>query len=274
MGSVALIIVGDGDSLVTELLQQRFQRQGHQALVAHTSNEALNLAERFRPDLVVLNAVFPPLGVSEVYRRLKATPGLERTAVLVYSLHMQVTEELTGFAQDATLLNQRSSGLSELTMHTNSVLQRGHREQLPALSDRLVAGGLVLHADSVTVEEDGRIANLTPTEFELLRYLMLHVDEACSSRRLLQNVWGYPPGIGSPDLVRTHIRNLRHKIEGCPAQPVHLRTIRHRGYVLCSRNATENGEKHWVIREDRSQNTPPHYSSVLPSTVPTSGRSE
>jgi DNA-binding response OmpR family regulator len=61
---------------------------------------------------------------------------------------------------------------------------------------------------------------------------MTHPRQIFASERLLQDIWDYPPGTGSPDLVRMHIKNLRKKIEPDPKNPVYLKTIPRRGYVL------------------------------------------
>lgn len=252
---MALILIADGDSVLSEVLQQRFQQQGHQALVAHTANEAVSMAERYCPDALVLNASLPRFMATEVYRRVRATPGLSETPVLFYGIQLQLEEEPNLLAQSGNYHARRPCPLSELTMRTGSLLRRGQQERAPSLPDHLIAGGLTLHTTSLTVEASGRVSDLTPTEFELLRYLMVHVDEACSAKCLLQNVWGYAPGIGSTDLIRTHVRNLRHKIEKRPARPVHLRTIRNRGYMLCSSLPGEQVEEDRRTKRDSTEKT-------------------
>ena len=76
------------------------------------------------------------------------------------------------------------------------------------------------------------MAQLTPMEFDLLHYLMLHPNEVHSSSALLQAVWGYTFGAGSPGLVRWHMRNLRSKIEIDPTHPLYVCTVPHQGYVF------------------------------------------
>ena len=250
---MALILVADADPLLSEVLQQRFRRQGHQALVAHTVHDALNLAERYGPDVIVLNAILPRFAASEVYQRVKAIPSLNGTPVLFYSIEVQVEEEPRALSQNGNSRVRRSTPLSELITRTNSLLRRDRHQQPPMMADHVIAGNLTLHTQNMTVESSGRLSSLTPTEFELLRYLMLHVDEVCSAADLLQNVWGYPRGTGSTDVVRTHVRNLRHKIEDCPARPVHLRTIRHRGYIMCNYKDGENGEDQRAFRADHRE---------------------
>ena len=94
--------------------------------------------------------------------------------------------------------------------------------------------GLRLYLDNALVQSDQGEARLTPAEFELLKYMMLHPDQILSSERLLQEVWLYPTGVGDPAVVRWHVKNLRRKIEAEPEKPLRLRTISHHGYILVS----------------------------------------
>jgi DNA-binding response OmpR family regulator len=234
---VALILIADNDSVLGEALQRQYQRHGHQALVAHSARDAIRLAEEYGPDAVVLSQALPNFGAAEVFQCLRASSRHQGTPVLSYALSVQLSE-------DPLVVSQRlqatvPSPLREVALRTVSVLERDGERQGTGVLDDLMAGRLVLRARDLTVESSGRVTRLTRTEFELLRYLMLHVDEACSSRRLLQQVWGYPPGTGSTDVVRTHIRNLRQKIEDRPEEPVFVRTIRNCGYMLCSNGHQE-----------------------------------
>ena len=97
---------------------------------------------------------------------------------------------------------------------------------------RLVVGPLCLDRRTFELSVDGKTVLLTPVEFDLLHYLMSHAGEVISAERLLQEVWGYPPGTGSPDLVRVHIRNLRRKIEPSPSNPIYIQTVPRHGYII------------------------------------------
>ena len=97
---------------------------------------------------------------------------------------------------------------------------------------RLVVGPLCLDCRTFEVTVEGKTVLLTPVEFDLLHYLMSHAGEVISAERLLQEVWGYPPGTGSPDLVRVHIRNLRRKIEPSPSNPIYIRNVPRHGYII------------------------------------------
>jgi DNA-binding response OmpR family regulator len=77
-----------------------------------------------------------------------------------------------------------------------------------------------------------RTVLLTPVEFELMHFLMIHSDHVFSADQLLQQVWGYPAGTGMPDLVRVHVKNLRDKIEPDPREPIYVRNLLRRGYMV------------------------------------------
>jgi len=82
------------------------------------------------------------------------------------------------------------------------------------------------------VSAGDKTAFLTPTEFDLLHHLMSHAGEVFSSKKLLREVLGYPPGTGDPALVRWHIRNLREKIEPSPSNPIYILTVLRHGYTI------------------------------------------
>ena len=68
-----------------------------------------------------------------------------------------------------------------------------------------------------------------------MQFLMTNADRVFSAEQLLQQVWGYPPGTGMPDLVRVHIKNIRAKIEPTPTDPIYLKNILRRGYLVTSK---------------------------------------
>jgi DNA-binding response OmpR family regulator len=82
----------------------------------------------------------------------------------------------------------------------------------------------------LTVEEKQVL--LTPVEFELVYHMMAHAGQVLSTEQLLREVWQYPSGTGSPELVRAHIKNLRNKIESNPKEPYYIKTVGRFGYTV------------------------------------------
>jgi DNA-binding response OmpR family regulator len=91
---------------------------------------------------------------------------------------------------------------------------------------------LTLDCQTYQVDSGQQKVLLTPVEFDLLYHLMSHPDEIFSSERLLREVWDYPSDVGSPDLVRMHIKNIRRKIETDSSSPSFILTIPRHGYTI------------------------------------------
>ena len=104
--------------------------------------------------------------------------------------------------------------------------------QSPGLPAQLIVGSLCLDCRAFEIRTDGRAVRVTPAEFDLLYYMMSRPGQVFSAEELLSLVWQYPPGMGRTVLVRAHIKNLRHKIEDDPKNPLRLRTVGHLGYMI------------------------------------------
>ncbi|MBL8055520.1 MAG: winged helix-turn-helix domain-containing protein [Anaerolineales bacterium] len=170
-----------------------------------TQDETLGLLHfRLRRDTAWLNPPEAPRGVlSEAKQRLAQTVA-ERAALALANLKRR--GELEQRAADA-----------------------GQSEAAP---DVLVVGDLTLDSRVFELRVGERTVKPTPVEFELLRFLMRNAGQVYTAEQLLQQVWGYPPGTGSQELVRAHIKNLRAKMEPNPRQPIYLRTKGRFGYGI------------------------------------------
>jgi DNA-binding response OmpR family regulator len=97
---------------------------------------------------------------------------------------------------------------------------------------QIVVGPLTLNLETFELTVEGRLVKPTPVEFELLQFLMRNAGKVYTTEQLLQEVWKYPPGTGSQEVVRAHVRNLRAKLEPNPRAPIFLRTIGRFGYTI------------------------------------------
>mgnify|MGYP000023540936 CR=1 FL=1 len=100
------------------------------------------------------------------------------------------------------------------------------------LAAQVVVGPLVLNCRTFELWVGDRVVNPTPVEFDLLQFLMRNAGKVFTAEQLLQEVWRYPPGTGSQELVRAHVKNLRAKLEPNPRRPVFLKTIGRFGYTI------------------------------------------
>lgn len=116
------------------------------------------------------------------------------------------------------------------------------RERAPAEGEAavIVVGPLQLDGRTFELLVGERRVKPTPVEFELLKFLMQHPGQVFTTEQLLQHVWGYPAGVGSHELVRAHVKNLRAKLEPDPRRPIYLRTKGRFGYTISPRPPAEN----------------------------------
>jgi diguanylate cyclase (GGDEF)-like protein/PAS domain S-box-containing protein len=117
----------------------------------------------------------------------------------------------------------------------------------------LVVGALALNPQTFELTIGDKIIRPTPVEYELLYFLMSHAGKIFTAEQLSQEVWHYPPGTGSHESVRAHIKNIRSKIEPDPKHPVHLKTIGRFGYTIPEDEASlpaERGEAAPTVEPD------------------------
>lgn len=228
-----LVLVAEDDLMLAEMLVRGLQSQGHQVLMARDGQQGLRVARDKHPDLLVLDLVMPGLDGMEVCRRIRGDPQLNGMLILMLTAKNEMGDIVRGFQAGADDYLTKPFYMEEFFLRVQALLRRGQGHQGLAEGEQFLKVGpihLDLHTFQVAV--DGVECSLTPTEFRLLHYLMCHVGRVCSIDTLLEEVWDYPPGTGSPHLVRMHIRNLRRKIEPVPASPQYICTVKGFGYML------------------------------------------
>jgi two-component system OmpR family response regulator len=180
-----------------------------------------DLADSFRPDLAILDIMLPgPDGLS-LARRLRARDDLP---ILFLTARDGLDDRLSGFAAGADDYLVKPFALSELLARVHALLRRSGRLR----SVTLQAGDLVLDEAARAAWRADQPLELTPTEFQLLAYLLARRGRAVSKAELLTQVWGY--GSYDPNLVEVRISSLRRKLEACGPRIIH--TARGHGYTV------------------------------------------
>jgi DNA-binding response OmpR family regulator len=231
LGGEASILVVDDDVDVAETVARTLQRAGHDVVVSYRGADALQAAHRRHPDLVVLDIRMPGLDGIEVCRQLRSSPGLSRVPVLFLSAKSEVADRLEGFEAGADDYLTKPFDLRELELRVKALLRRS-RPGEAASGGRIRVGPLTLDCNTFVLSTPERSVLLTPVEYDLALFLMRNPGQVFSAALLLQEVWGYPPGMGTTDLVRVHIKNIRDKIEPEPRHPRYLRNVPRRGYAI------------------------------------------
>jgi len=200
--------------------------------VASNGQAALDLIARQRPDLVILDIIMPGMDGLEVCRRIRADPFLAKLPILFLTAKGRPSDVAQGLNLGGDDFLIKPFAAVELPARVHALLRRAPGGPLDPEADYLVVGHLRLHSTRSEVQVVERLVQLRPVEHRLLHYLMMQAGQPVSTEQLLEDVWGYPPGTGDPQLVRVHIANLRAKIEPQPDAPRYIRNVRGRGYLI------------------------------------------
>jgi len=231
------ILIVEDDRDVAETVDRALRLAGYETMVAYRGADALTMIRQHKPDLAVLDIVMPGMSGIDVCRHMRGMPGFADIPVLFLTGRGAIADKIEGFEAGADDYLTKPFDLRELELRIRALLRRAHPAEMGLTSDILRVGDLELDCRSFQIKTPHTVVLLTPVEFELMNFLMRHPDSVFSADKLLQEVWGYPPGTGMPDLVRVHVKNIRDKIEPNPRQPIYLRNVLRRGYMISSNTA-------------------------------------
>lgn len=250
---MASILLADDDRSVCRVLARVLRADGHETETVYDGAEALQWLRKRRYDLAILDIMMPLMNGIDVCRQLKADPARATTSVIFLTARAAMEDKIASFEAGCDDYLVKPFHLGELRLRVRAILRRKLGQPIQTAAPPEV--GISLDASTSQVCVDGRTILLTPTEFELLRYMVAHVGHILSTQQLLTEVWGYPPGVGNSGLVRMHIKNLRAKIEPNPEEPRYIQTVPRRGYLISCREAVRPATP-VISRAPRSERAP------------------
>jgi DNA-binding response OmpR family regulator len=236
MPKARILIVDDERDLVWAV-RNSLCDEDFEVFTAGDGLEALTIAQTYRPDLIILDILMPRLDGLQVCQRLRRNPELAAVPIIFLTVRNTIEDRIKGLDTGSDDYLVKPFDLGELKARIRALLRRAH-PALPGLLDSagqcslLKVGPFTLDPPTCQVQIRKKTIQLTQTEFDLLHYLALHPGEVFSSHQLLQQVWGYPPALADPSLVRWHIKNLRAKIEPDPNHPIYICNLPRHGYMF------------------------------------------
>lgn len=222
------VLVVDDEAPITELLSTALRYMGYEVTTARTGSAALESASRTPPDLVVLDVMLPDIDGFEVCRRLRADGDF--VPVIFLTARDAEDDRVTGFIRGGDDYVTKPFSLEELTLRIAALLRRTKAVNggTPD-SQRLRYRDLEMDEDRHQVWREGAEVRLSPTEFRLLRYLLLNAERVLSKQQILDHVWQYDFN-GDDNVVETYISYLRRKLDS--GHEKLIRTVRGFGYTL------------------------------------------
>lgn len=222
----AKLLVVDDEPNIRELLSTSLRFAGFDVVAAANGREALEAAETHNPDLAVLDVMLPDMDGFTVTRKLRATG--RHFPVVFLTARDETEDKVTGLTVGGDDYVTKPFSLDEVVARIRAVLRR----TAPADDDEaiLVVDDLELDDDAHEVRRGGDIIDLSPTEFKLLRYLMMNPNRVLSKAQILDHVWEYDFN-GDASIVESYISYLRRKID-TGDRPKMIQTKRGVGYLL------------------------------------------
>jgi two-component system OmpR family response regulator len=218
------ILVVDDEENIRFLLVSALSHFGFDVHAAGSGQEALQLIETVRPDLVVLDVMMPDVDGFAVLRRMRAARDM--TPVLFLTARDGTEDLVHGLTLGADDYVKKPFSLEEVVARVRTILRRAGAD---GPSGVLRFEDLELDDDAHLVRRAGTVVDLSPTEYKLLRYLMLNAGRVLSRTQILDHVWEYDWD-GEATVVETYISYLRKKLD--PLGPPLIRTVRGIGYAM------------------------------------------
>ncbi len=223
--SIARVLIVDDEASITDAVATALRYEGYETMEVGAGRAAELAIDEFRPDLIVLDVMLPDLDGFSIARRLR--DGNHRVPVIFLTAKDATEDKVAGLALADDYVTKPFS-LAEIVARVQSVLRRT-RGDADAAESGLRFADLSLDEETREVWRGEDQVELTRTEFELLRFLMLNPRRVLTKRQILDNVWHYDFG-GDANVVETYISYLRKKLD--PLGPPLIQTVRLVGYAL------------------------------------------
>lgn len=228
-GTPTVLIVDDEQAL-RDFVRRNLEVRHFQALTAANGLEALALFHNHQVELVIVDLMMPHMNGLETIRRIREH---SLVPIIVLSALGEEQDKVQALNMGADDYLTKPFGVDELLARIKAVLRRSQWTAPRSDAGLLVRGELVVDPERHQITHRGEPLALTPTEFDLLLYLLEHEGKVLSHRALLQQVWG--PEYGQElEYLRVYIGRLRQKLEEDPANPRHLLTERGIGYSFAA----------------------------------------
>ncbi|MEY3890798.1 MAG: hypothetical protein RLY62_980 [Actinomycetota bacterium] len=221
------ILVVDDENSISELIATSLKFVGFDVRTASSGAQALQIAQEFKPHALILDVMLPDQNGFDVCRQIR-NDGLN-IGVLFLTAKDSVEDKIAGLTIGGDDYVTKPFSLEELVARLRALLRRTGVTEISADEEKIRFADLELDEATHEVKRAGKLIDLSPTEFLLLRYLMINADRVVSKSQILDHVWQYDFR-GDMGIVETYVSYLRKKID--IFQPPLIHTVRGVGYRL------------------------------------------
>ncbi len=226
MNDKALVLAVDDEPGILKLISQVLGDDGYRVVTAKDGGEALEAAEEYRPDLVLLDLTLPDMDGLEVMRHMRERINVP---IIMVTARGTDTDKVTGLELGADDYLAKPFNPQELSARVQAVLRRSHGATPAGAS--VTVGDIEIDLARRAVLKNGEMVRLSRTEWLVLQGLAVNAGKVVLHNELLSKVWG-PEYRDELEYLRVWVSRLRRKLEPDPAEPVIIKTMPGIGYML------------------------------------------
>jgi two-component system, OmpR family, alkaline phosphatase synthesis response regulator PhoP len=219
------VLIVEDDQAMAVALRDGFEYEGYNVHVARDGAAGLKLAGERDLDLIILDVMLPKLSGFDICKQLRGNGNT--TPIIMLTARGQEIDKVVGLKIGADDYVTKPFSFMELMARVEALLRRTSRQ--PEAQDDYSFGDVMVNFKKFEVSKAGKLLDISPREFKILKFFIEHRGEVVTRDQLLDTVWGY----SSFPITRTvdmHIAKLRQKIEDAPHDPRHIITVHRVGY--------------------------------------------
>lgn len=225
------ILVCDDDKEIVKAIKIYLSKEGYNILTAYNGKEALKIIEKNEIHLIILDIMMPEMDGMEVANRVRETKSVP---IIMLSAKSEDYDKVAGLNNGADDYVTKPFNPIELIARVNSQIRRytslGSFKQKDE-GNIYKSGDLIIDDDTKQVIVEGKEIKLTPTEYNILKFLTKNKGKVYSINQIYENVWE-DEAYGAENIIAVHIRHIREKIEINPKEPKYLKVIWGIGYKI------------------------------------------
>ena len=229
------ILVIEDDVDIAELVAFNLERQGWKTVLVHHGGEGWEQIQQMHPDLVILDVMLPGMDGMQIFRAMKENEMTRGIPVIFLTARGALEDRLEGLSLGADDYVTKPFSRRELLARIKANIRRrvldDNTETASQEEGVLRFGDLVINTNSMGVTKNKKPVDLTPREFELIKFLATQPNKVFSREELMEKVWNFE-FYGDLRTVDVTVRRLREKIENNPAEPEYILTRRGAGYLF------------------------------------------
>lgn len=224
------ILVVEDEKAIADILEFNLKKEGYAVICAYDGEDGLSKALNENPDLILLDVMLPKLDGFEVCKRVRASSNVP---IIMLTAREEEVDKVLGLELGADDYITKPFSMRELMARIKANVRRTLKPAEDAASDgeKLIYGNITINLRSLDVTKSGEHVELTPREFDLIKFLATQPNRVFSREELMASVWKYDY-YGDLRTVDVTVRRLREKIEDNPAEPRRIITRRGAGYMF------------------------------------------